>query len=121
MKLIRIDTQKPIAVMHVLSRDVKHVTTKACLRKINWLFANRHNPFVAESKVLHDFPCIIDTARIENVNRIRPLQHAIETLTNNVGFVANRQKRVIFHAAAGALSNRRDADVTDCCASFIQA
>ena len=47
MKLIRIDAHEPIAVEYVLSRDMKHVTTKTCLRKINRLLANRHNPFVA--------------------------------------------------------------------------
>jgi hypothetical protein len=40
--------------------------------------------------VLHNFPRIIDAAGIENVNRIRPVQSVIETLTDDIGFVPNR-------------------------------
>ena len=92
VKLVRIDAHEPIAIAHLLSRDVKHVAAQPRLRKINRLFAHRHYAFVVAGEVLNYLPRVIDAAGIKHVNRIRPLQRLLQTLADNVRFIANRKK-----------------------------
>jgi hypothetical protein len=104
MKLIRISTQKPIALTHVLSRYMKHVTAQTRFGEIDRLLPDRDDPFIAPRELLYNFPCVINTAGIEDVNRVCPFEPMHETLLDDVGFVANGQKTMKAHVHAGFMA-----------------
>src|SRR5689334_7481547 len=89
MKLVGVHTQKPISMPHLLACNVKHIRSQSRFRKEHGLFGERNNSFVLSGKLLNDFPRLVQTPGVENVNFIDPLKEMIEALTDDVGFVAN--------------------------------
>ncbi len=92
MKLIRIDTQKPIAVSHFASCLMEQPTAQTCFRKINRIFFESNNPVIPRCPILDDFPRLIHAAGIEHIDRVGPGQEVAQALTDDVGFVAHGEK-----------------------------
>jgi hypothetical protein len=55
MKLIGVGAQKPIAAMHLLSRDMKQYPRRRASEKSTGSFSHRQNAFFAQSEVLRIF------------------------------------------------------------------
>ena len=104
MKLIGIDTQ-PIAFAHVLSRLMKYPSAQPRFGEENRFFAERNDALVVSGKLLHDLPRIIDTARVEDIDRIGPAKELLNALSENIGFIANGQQRVKSHPAICSMRN----------------
>src|ERR1043166_8644529 len=88
IKLIGIEPQDPVTLLELISEFLKHVPAKGIVKDI-WRRFHGDNATITRRELLHNFPCPVSTAEIENVRHINPCQKMFETLLNYVVFVAD--------------------------------
>jgi hypothetical protein len=97
VKFICVDAQKPVAVLHVLSREIEKPAAQPCVREIHSVFADRYDFLILCGYGSNDLPRFVDTSGIEDIYMIRPFEKISNALSNDVGLITNRQKAVELH------------------------